>query len=120
MDFIKKLSTLTLLWSLLFLAFIVTNNTGKTFSLYAWTAYSLAIGLIFLGLKLWNQTLQEPVLDINLTHIEMSISVALAILVSLFGGVLMQLDSLKGTMRYLLLSFVVSTSQFTLLKVSST
>lgn len=72
-----------------------------------------------MALKLWNRTLQEPVFDINLTHLELSVSVALAILVSLIGGFLMQLESLAtSTLKYLILTFVVTTSQFTLLKVS--
>lgn len=119
MDFIRKLSLLTLLWAFLFLAFILTNNFGKSVSLYTWIIYSLVIGLSVLGLKLWNRTLQEPVLDINLTYTEMSISVLLAILVSLVGGVLMHFDSIaSSTPKYFLLTFVVTTSQFTLLKVS--
>lgn len=119
MDFIKKLSLLTLLWILLFLAFVLTNNLAKSLSFYAWIIYSLIVGGSVLALKLWNRTLQEPVFDINLTHLELSVSVALAILVSLIGGFLMQLESLAtSTLKYLILTFVVTTSQFTLLKVS--
>lgn len=57
-------------------------------------------------------------MDVNLTHLEMFISVALAVMVTLFGGVLMQLDSMKGTCWFLLLAFVMTISQFSLLKVS--
>lgn len=55
-------------------------------------------------------------MDVNLTHMEMFISVALAVLVTLFGGVLMQLESMKSTFWSLVMAFVMTTSQFSLLK----
>lgn len=118
LQFIKKLSILTIIWSALFLAILLTNAISKSTSVLAWLIYSIIIGSVFLGLKLWNRSLQEPLLDTNLTHFEMSISVILAVSVSLFGGTLMQLDLMKNTIWYLLLAFVMTTSQFTLLKVS--
>lgn len=118
LQFIKKLSILTAIWSLLFLAIIITNVINKATSIFAWLVYAILIGIAFTSLKIWNKSLQEPLLDINLTYLETFISISLAILVAIFGGVLMQLEIMKTTMWFLLLAFVMTTSQFSLLKVS--
>lgn len=120
LQLVRKLSILTTIWSSLFLAIVLTNIISKSISQnwVVWTIYASLIGISFFGLKLWNKAQPEPLLDTNLTSLEMSISVILAVLVSLFGGYLMQLDSMRSMVRSLLLAFVMTTSQFTLLKVT--
>lgn len=118
LQFIKKWSILTAIWSLLFIAIIITNVINKAATIYAWLFYATLIGIAFTSLKIWNKSLQEPLLDINLTYLETFMSISLAILVAIFGGVLMQLEIMKTTLWCLLLAFVMTTSQFSLLKVS--
>lgn len=119
LQLIRKLSILTTIWSSLFLAIILTNAFGKsTSNIIAWSIYAAIVGISFTSLKLWNKSLQEPIMDINLTYLEMSISVILAMAVSLIGGTLMQLETMQSTIWSTLLAFVMTTSQFTLLKVS--
>lgn len=116
---IKKLSILTTIWSSLFLAIIITNAIGRsTSNIIAWSIYAFIVGVSFITIKLWNKSLQEPLMDINLTYLEMSISVILAVLVALIGGILMQLELMQSNLWTTLLAFVMTTSQFTLLKVS--
>lgn len=118
LQFIKKLSILTTIWSWLFLAIILTDVISKNAPIYAWLVYAIIVGIAFTSLKLWNKSQQEPLLDINLTHLEIFLSVSLAVLVAVFGGILMQLEIMKTTLWHLLLAFVMTMSQFSLLKVS--
>lgn len=117
LQFIRKLSILTTIWSSLFLTILLTTAISRSTSVFAWVVYSIIVGVAFTCLKLWNKSLQEPLMDVNLTNLEMLISVFLAVLVSLFGGILMQLESMKSTVWSSLLAFVMTTSQFSLLKV---
>lgn len=116
----RKVSIVTVRFSL-FLVTILANIISRASSLptLTWTIYSIIIGVAFTSLKLWNKTLQEPILDVNLTFIETSISIILAIMVSAFGGALFQLNSLRDSILTLLLAFVMTTCQYTLLKVSA-
>lgn len=113
--FIKRLSILSSIWLSLFITIIITVAISRT-NFIAWLCHALLIGISFTTLKIWNKSLQEPLLDLNLTQIEMSISIILAILVSLFGGALFQLNSISGISQTILLAFVMTISQFTLLK----
>lgn len=111
---IKRLSILVVIWLTLFVSIIITNAIG-----ISWYIYALTIAIAFTILKLWNISLQEPLMDINLNYLEMFISVILAVLVALFGGALMQLETIaKTTWKTYYLAFVMTSSQFTLLKVS--
>lgn len=116
----RKLSISSTIWLILFLATIITNVISRLFSFATttWSVYSLLIGLAFLTLKIWNRSLQEPLLDVNLTYFETTISILLAVLVSLFGGKLLQMEALQGTTYTIVMAFVMTTCQFTLLKVS--
>lgn len=117
LQFIRKLSFLTAIWSSLFLAIILTNTISKSAPpFYCWLIYSIIVCITFTSLKLWNRKLQEPLLDINLTYLETSISILLAVLVAIFGGILLELESMQSTIWSLLLAFVMTTSQFNLLK----
>lgn len=120
LQLLHRLTILAAIWSSLFLSIMFTNAISKSTTLYiTWGVYSCLVGITFYSLKRWNRSLQEPLLDLNLTKMETFISVALAVLVSLFGGTLMQLETMKSTFWLLLLAFVMTASQFTLLKVSS-
>lgn len=113
---IKKLSILTVIWAILFLGNILTDVLSRRFHIYAWLFYALIVGITFTIVKLWNKKLQEPLLDVNLTCFETSVSVILAIAVGVFGGALFQYEDLTGTWHGALLAFVMTTSQFNLLK----
>lgn len=116
-----KLSIPPTIWSTLFLANIIAHVICKlsTLAVVTWPTYSILIGLAFLSLKIWNKSLQEPLLDVNLTYLETSISVILAVLVTLFGGLLLHLDPMQSPFYTILLAFVMTTCQFSLLQVSS-
>lgn len=120
-QFMRKLSVSTTVWLSLFFATIITDVIGKATSLSAviWPIHSISVGISFTGLKIWNRfILAEPLLDVNLNCIEMSISIVLAMMVSLFGGVLFQLEPIQNSTASLVLAIVMTTCQFSLLKVS--
>lgn len=114
----RKLSISSTIWFTLIITTIITNVISNLLSLplLVWSSYSLLIGVAFLSLKLWNKTLQEPILDVNLTYLEMSISIILAILVSILGGTLLQLDNMQNSSYIIVMCFVMTTCQFTLIK----
>lgn len=114
---IKKWSILTTTWILLFFAILSTNVISKLTSTLAWLVYTIIIGIAFTSLKIWNKSLQEPLMDINLTHLETFVSISLAVLVAIFGGILMQLEIIDNPTGSTLLAFVMTVSQFSLLKV---
>lgn len=121
LQFMRKVSISSTIWFTLFLATIITNVISRltTQAIITWSVYSILIGVAFLSLKIWNKSLQEPLLDVNLTYLETSTSIILAVLVSLFAGTLLQLESMQSPFYTILMAFVITTCQFTLLKVST-
>lgn len=117
LQLVRKLTLYSTIWLSLFLSIILTNTVSSSSSWIAWPIYSILVGIAFLGIKLWNRSLQDPLFDVNLTYLEMSVSIALAILVAFFGGKLIQLDLLKSTVWLLLLGYTMTACQFALLKV---
>lgn len=116
LQLIKKLAILCSIWAVLFVSIVLTNAISGTVNIYAWIVHSILVAIIFSALKLWNKKLQEPLLDVNLTHSETSISIILSTLVSLFGGAIFQLDTESATWLKILLMLVMTNSQFTLIK----
>lgn len=116
LKFIKKLSILAAIWLSLALAILISDTISKSTSAPISILYPLLIGLTFAGLKIWNSKLQDPFLDVNLTILETSISVLLAVSVAYFGFKLIQLDYMQSLVNSIILNFVITASQFTLLK----
>lgn len=120
LNFIRKLSISTTVWLCLYISISSTTiiSRATSFIFVTWTVYTVSVAIAFTSLKLWNRSLQEPLLDVNFTHLETGISIILAVLVAVFGAILMQLDAMKDFVSSQILTFVMTTCQFNLLKVS--
>lgn len=114
----KQLFILALIWSALFLAIVLTDIISSLTSVVitTWVIHSIIVGVAIACAKVWNRKQQEPLLDINLTNLETSISVILAVLVAISGGALLQMDSNQSIFWHSWIAFVMAYSQFTLLK----
>lgn len=87
----------------------------KSLTFLLWFSYAILIGITFTALKIWNSKRPEPLLDLNLSKLETAISILLAIMVSIFGALLIQLN-LWSDLWQVVFCLVVASSQFTLLK----